>query len=141
MRRLAVLASALALVACAPPGQKNPFPPLSGDDEKSPPVTLEGKVNDEGTKTLRGDELELEADDFYFEPTYVEAEAGATVKVEVENEGKATHTFTIDSLEIDQEIQPDEKKEISVTLPSSGTVNYYCRFHRAQGMQGAFYFG
>ena len=30
--------------------------------------------------------------------------------------------------------------EVSVTLPSSGNVVFYCRFHQAAGMQGAFYF-
>jgi plastocyanin len=29
---------------------------------------------------------------------------------------------------------------VDVTLPESGTVVFYCRFHRDRGMQGAFYF-
>lgn len=33
------------------------------------------------------------------------------------------------------------KKEVEFTLPASGTENFICRFHRSQGMQGAFFFG
>ena len=54
------------------------------------------------------------------------------------NEGDSTHTFTIDGLGVDQELKPGESADIDVTLPASGTVAYYCRFHKGQGMQGAF---
>ena len=65
---------------------------------------------------------------------------GATLTVELKNEGKVPHTFTIDSLHIDQQLNPDQKKTVTVKLPSSGTVAFYCRFHKSLGMQGAFFF-
>ncbi len=98
---------------------------------------LSGSVNDKGTKTVSGDELELEADDFYFKPTFIDAKPGTKLKVEIENEGDTAHTFTIDSANIDQEVAPGAKAEVTVTVPDSGNVNYYCRFHRSSGMQGA----
>ena len=42
-----------------------------------------------------------------------------------------------DAAKIDQEIEPGKKAEVEVTVPSSGDLNFYCRFHRGQGMQGA----
>jgi len=103
-----------------------------------PPVKLEGKVNDEGTKTAKNNKLDVEQDDFYFKPTYIKAKKG-TLTVELENEGNAPHTFTIDSLDIDKEVQPGKKATVKVKVPSSSAVAFYCRFHKGQGMQGAIF--
>ena len=104
------------------------------------PVALEGTVNDEGGNGVVSDgAIEMELDDFYFGPTFTQAEAGGTVTVSLFNEGDAPHTFTIDSLGVDEEVQPGDTAEVEVTLPESGAVRYYCRFHVGQGMQGAFY--
>lgn len=104
----------------------------------APPVSLAGTVNDHGTRSLTGDELEMELDDFFFGPTFVKAPGGKEVKVALENEGKAPHTFTIDDLGIDRVLQPGDKATVTVKLPTGGTVAFYCRFHKAMGMQGAF---
>jgi plastocyanin len=107
-----------------------------------PPVSLSGRVNNHGTKdasTVKS--LEIEQDNFYFDPTFVKAAPGTSMTVTLSNEGKVQHTFTIDALHVDQVVDPGRKKTVTVTLPSSETVNFYCRFHRSIGMQGAFYFG
>jgi plastocyanin len=109
-----------------------------GGGEKK--VSLSGSVNDNGTTTLSGSELQLEHDDNYFKPTFVKAQPAQKVTVKLENEGKAAHTFTIDALGVDQEVQPGAKATVEMTLPRSGVVTFYCRFHRALGMQGAFSF-
>ena len=104
------------------------------------PVTLSGKVNDKGQKDLGSDgELELEADDFYFKPTFVKAEPGKKLEVKIENEGDNTHTFTIDSANVDVEIKSGDDGSAEVTVPDSGALRFYCRFHSGQGMQGAIY--
>jgi plastocyanin len=140
MRKIALLVSMLALTAagCA----KNPAPNAPNGQAGANPVTLAGQVNAHGTKDMMGASvtLELEADDYYFEPTFVKASPGAKVMVDVMNEGSAQHTFTIDALSVDKTIPADQKMSITFTLPASGVVNFYCKFHRAQGMQGAFYF-
>jgi plastocyanin len=98
---------------------------------------LSGTVNDKGTKTVSGSQLDIEADDFYFKPTFVDAKPGTKLTIQIENEGKNEHTFTIDSANVDQDIAPGKKAEVSVTVPASGNLNFYCRFHRGSGMQGA----
>ena len=108
----------------------------------TPPVSLEGTVNDHGSATVKdGETLEMELDDFYFGPTFVTGPAGAKVKVDLTNEGTRSHTFTIDSAKIDQQIDKDGKATVEVTLPASGALAFYCRFHVSGGMQGAFTVG
>src|SRR3954471_17333922 len=167
MRRLrvGVGAGAMALVLVAPAGGGDNKPSssstatsasASGSGSGSPsgtaaatsapagsaPVSLPGTVNEHGTGTVKdGGELEMELDDFYFGPTYVSGPAGAKVKVNLSNEGQKGHTFTIDSGKIDQQLDPGAKATVEVTLPASGSLAFYCRFHVSGGMQGAFTVG
>lgn len=103
-----------------------------------PPVKLEGKVNVHGTKTAKGNKIELEADDFYFGPTFVKAKPGSTLKVKVKNEGSVQHTFTIDG-QVDVQLSPDKSKTVTVKVPTSGALNFFCQFHHGMGMQGAIF--
>jgi plastocyanin len=124
-------------------------PALAGVPTKSnPPVKLEGKVNNKGEKTVKKGKISIEADDFYFKPTFDKAKLGSKVTVKLKNEGNTQHTFTIPSLGIDQTLDPDQKATVDVTLPTDGALPFFCRFHGPttsapgasnQGMQGAFF--
>jgi plastocyanin len=100
---------------------------------------LSGKVNDKGTKSAVGqDELELEADDFYFRPTYIRVTPGQRLQVEIENEGDAAHTFTSSKLAVDDQLAPGAKKTVTVTAPMTpGLTEFHCSFHAGMGMRGA----
>src|SRR5437867_8762533 len=116
MRRLFALLGVLALVAAF--GAEA----CGGSDEEK--TTTPGAVS-------------LEQDDFYFQPTNLSDEVGKPLQVALKNEGKASHTFTIDSLNIDQTVKPDETMTVSVTPKAGGDLPFYCRFHKASnGMQG-----
>ena len=81
--------------------------------------------------------VSLEQDDFFFNPTEIAAQAGSPLTVTVKNNGKATHTFTIDALSVDETISPGSEKTVSLTPVSGGDLQFYCRFHKASnGMQG-----
>lgn len=110
----------------------------AGGEEEGGTIQVAGEeATDHGSKDVTGaDEVELEMDDFYFEPTVLEGEAGQTLKVELENEGAATHTFTVDELGVDEEVPSGDKGEAEVTFPDSGALVFYCRFHQGQGMRG-----
>lgn len=120
-------------------GAETPEEDQAGADDM--PVELGGPVNNEGTERLSGAEpaLELEADDYYFEPTFVQAEGGATISVTVGNEGDVDHTFTIDSLGISETIAPGDSVEVQVGMPQDEALAFYCEFHDGQGMRGAFF--
>jgi len=137
MRHVLATATVLALLATACGNdEQEPEAKASG----GPPVTLSGTVNDHGTKDLgSAKEVDVELDDFYFGPTFVKSAPGTTLTLELENEGGAAHTFTVDGL-TDTTVQPGQKAEATITLPASGAVRFYCKFHQGQGMQGAFYF-
>jgi plastocyanin len=133
-----VAAAALALVASACAQQQEGSAGGGGEDEGGTIQIAGQDANDHGSKDVSGsDEAELELDDFYFEPTVLEGEAGQTLTVELENEGDATHTFTVDELGVDEELQPGDSGEAEVTFPDSGALLFYCRFHQGGGMRGA----
>jgi plastocyanin len=127
-RRIApgMLALALLLVAC-------------GGEEEGGTITLGGETaNDHGTEDVSGESsLEFELDDFYFEPTVLQGEAGQTLTLEAFNEGDEAHTFTSEGLGVDEEVEPGGETSIEVTFPASGQVVFVCRFHESQGMRGA----
>jgi uncharacterized cupredoxin-like copper-binding protein len=110
---------------------------------KNPPVSLQGKVTNKGEKTVKNGKISVEADDFYFKPTFEKSKLGSTVKVSLKNEGKTQHTFTIPSLGVDTVLDPGKKATVDVTLPTDGALGFFCRFHGPdatnQGMQGAFF--
>jgi plastocyanin len=139
MRKILLIGAALVLFAAACSDDDDSGGDDGGGDGAEAPVELEGTVNDEGTGEVSNGEVEIELDNFYFSPTYTQAETGSSVTVSLFNEGDTPHTFTIDSLDVDEELEPDATVEVEVTLPESGAVRYYCRFHAGQGMQGAFY--
>ncbi len=96
------------------------------------------KANDHGTKAVEDNgKTEVELDDFYFEPTVLEGKPGQKVTLELKNEGETEHTFTIDSQNVDQDLGPGEEAEVDVTIPKSGVVSFYCKFHKSSGMAGA----
>ncbi len=105
------------------------------DSETAPPVSLPGRVNDHGTATAEND-MKLEADDSYFAPTFVEAEAGQRFSVELHNEGSSRHTFTSSELGVDVELPPGARRTLSLTAPATGLAEFHCRFHEGQGMKG-----
>jgi plastocyanin len=95
-------------------------------------------ANDHGTKAVEDNgKTEVELDDFYFKPTVLEGKPGQKVTLELKNEGGTEHTFTIDSENVDQELGPGEEAEVDVTIPKSGVVSFYCKFHKSDGMAGA----
>ncbi|HYZ91217.1 MAG TPA: cupredoxin domain-containing protein [Actinomycetota bacterium] len=136
MRKLPIVLAAVALAvpACA----QNESPTLEGSPP--PEETSSAAVNDHGTKTFTEQEFEaeLELDNFYFEPTFIKSPGDAKATLELHNEGSVPHTFTVDALNIDEELEPDATKTITVEIGTETRYEFYCRFHRDQGMSGAF---
>jgi plastocyanin len=105
---------------------------------KNPPVQLQGKVTNKGEKTVKKGKISIEADDYYFKPTFSKAKLGSNVSVKLENEGKQQHTFTIPSLGIDTVLDPGKTATVNVTLPTDGALGYFCSLHGPSGTQGDF---
>jgi YVTN family beta-propeller protein len=92
---------------------------------------------DHGTKDEKGQaELDLEADDYYFAPTFLRGEPGQKLTLEIENESGTLHNISLPEQHIDTDIPPKGKVRVDVTIPPSGVVHFFCKFHRALGMHG-----
>lgn len=144
MRRLLVplavaTVAAASLTACG----TSSSPKGGGAARKPTPVQLSGRVTNNGTKDVSASgaiaAIAIEAHDFSFNPSFVKATPGATVTVQLKNAGTSQHTFTIDALGVDKSLDPGSSTTVTVLVPSSGALGWYCRFHRSQGMQGAFF--
>jgi plastocyanin len=95
-------------------------------------------ANDHGTKTVEsGGKTEVELDDFYFEPTVLQGKPGEKVELELKNEGKVEHSFTVNAQNIDKDLEPGGEAEVTVTIPKSGAISFYCKYHKSSGMAGA----
>jgi plastocyanin len=81
-------------------------------------------------------EVDLEADEYYFEPAFLRGTPGQKLKLEIENESNTLHSFTIPEQKLDMDIPPKGKIVVEVTFPQSGLVGFFCKFHSALGMNG-----
>src|SRR5437867_3593555 len=101
-------------------------------------ATLAGVVHhDHGTRDISGQRVvKMEADDYYFGPTFLRGKPGQRVRLRVENESGTLHTITIADQQIDRDILPKKSIEVDVTAPPSGAVTFTCKFHGPLGITG-----
>jgi plastocyanin len=72
-----------------------------------------------------------------FQPKTITGKAGSTVKVALNNTGQNEHNFKIDGQKAaDADIKPGKSATVSVKIPASGTVQFYCEYHKGLGMVG-----
>jgi plastocyanin len=141
LRRLPILAAAAFLLVGAAACGGGGYGGGGGDKSAEGTTTTIGGVQAEshGTKDVSGEtgKVEIEMYDNYFEPTILKGKPGEKVTIELKNEGKAAHTFTVSEQNVDQEVQPGDEAEADITFPQSGEVTFVCRFHQSTGMVGA----
>ena len=70
-------------------------------------------------------------EDFRFDPADFTVAAGTDL--ELDNEGEAPHTFTVQGQQIDVEVAAGENGSATIGLPA-GDYEVICRFHQGQGM-------
>ena len=106
--------------------------------KKDKSITLGGVTYaDHGIKDVRNrSKLELEADDYYFSPTFLRGKPGQRLTLIVESEGSMLHNISIPVLGIDKDVPPKGKVQVDVTFPASGVLSFSCKFHGALGMNG-----
>jgi uncharacterized cupredoxin-like copper-binding protein len=80
--------------------------------------------------------IEVELNDDYFNPKDITILNGKTTPLILKNKGKKEHTFTVEKLGIDAEVQPGKEKTITVKPKEPGTYELICRYHFSKGMVG-----
>src|SRR5215813_2414927 len=99
-------------------------------------------ISDHGTLAVKGkQEIELEADEYYFKPTFLQGMPGQRLTLEIENESGTLHNISLPEQHLDMDIPPKGKVLVEVVFPTSGTVRFFCKFHEALGMHGALHVG
>ncbi len=127
---LALIPLVVVLTAC---GSGNDHEGEKGKEVKLGNVTFA----DHGTKDVKGKSaVELEADSFYFSPTFLRGTPGQKLKLEVENESSVLHNVSLPAQGVDQDIPAKGKMTVAVTFPQSGPVWFFCKYHTSQGMNG-----
>lgn len=85
---------------------------------------------------VRQQAMEVQLNDDYFNPETITIPSGKKTTLILKNEGQKEHTFTVEKLGIDAEVQPGKEKTITVKPQSPGTYELICRYHFNSGMVG-----
>ena len=137
MKRVILGAAILALIAAAVAGCGGYSKSKAGGESGGGKKTIAGvSPNDHGSKSVSGS-TEVELDDFYFNPTVLKGKAGSQVTLELKNESSTEHNLTIDAQGIDKDVEAGEDAKVTVTIPQSGEISFYCKYHKSRGMAGA----
>src|SRR5918996_1592980 len=114
-----LLATVLLMAACggdSPQVGESPTGTGTPTEGGSGTITIEGRqANDHGSQSVSGqDEIELELDDFYFEPTVLQGQAGQSLTIELRNDGQAVHNFSLTEQNVDQDVAAGEDARVTV---------------------------
>jgi plastocyanin len=88
-----------------------------------------------------GGSIELEMYEDYFEPSVLRGLPGATVTIELHNEGTRPHNFSVPAQDIDLQCGVRARDEVEVTFPRSGLLLFSCKYTATSGMRGALVLG
>ena len=80
--------------------------------------------------------IEVELNDDFFNPEVITIPNGTATTLILKNKGKKEHTFTVEKLGIDAEVQAGKEKTITVQPKQPGTYELICRYHFQEGMVG-----
>lgn len=80
--------------------------------------------------------IEVELSDDFFNPEVITIPNGTATTLILKNKGKKEHTFTVEKLGIDAEVQAGKDKTITVQPKQPGTYELICRYHFQEGMVG-----
>ena len=83
-------------------------------------VFAESGVVTQPVETVKSIEVNLQDDSF--NPRVITIPNGRTTTLILKNQGKKEHTFTVEKLSIDIEVQPGKEKTITVNPKNPGTI-------------------
>jgi len=110
-----------------------PPPPTTKAVEKSSPSKIENTTPKDVVEVVNQDVGGSGA--YTFKPNKFAFNKGQTVTFKMSAETEY-HTFTVDKLEIDEDIDAGETKNFKVTFNETGTFELYCIVHKSSGMVG-----
>ena len=58
--------------------------------------------------------------------------------IKLKNEGQREHNFKIDGQKAaDLDLEPGKDGSVKVKIPTSGSIQFYCEYHKSLGMVGS----
>jgi plastocyanin len=137
VKRFALLLLLIPALAACGGGKKST---TSANSSTVPPTSTSAttpKMNKHGVKDVSGmSSLEVEMDDYYFSPTVIKGKPGQKLTLDFSNHGTVEHNFTITSQGLNKDVEPKKTASVQVTLPKSGVLVFYCKYHKTLGMVG-----
>jgi plastocyanin len=108
--------------------------PKAGDDT----ITIAGeKAVNKGDEDVAGaGRVEMELDDFYFEPTLLRGEPGQRITIAMRNQGKILHNLALRDQDVDKDVEPGATATVELRFPQSGQLVFVCKYHTGQNMRG-----
>jgi plastocyanin len=104
-------------------------------------VAVAGCGGDEDPGSAVEQTIEIQAFDFYFDPTALTAQRGAEVTLEFANVGEVAHSFTATDLDVEIESGGGEDASVTFTAPAEpGSYDFFCKYH-PDDMQGTISIG
>lgn len=102
-------------------------------------TTLDGRqVVVRGRQSITG-AAAIEIDDNYFTPNLLTASPGSTVTINLQSKAAGLHNISIPGQSIDVDVAAGTSASAKVTVPATGQLIFYCKYHRDEsGMVGAF---
>ena len=122
--RLAIIAgcvaAALAIAAC-------------GKSNSSKTSSSAATTGTSATTTPTGPPggLPITLTNFRFQPAVIRGAGGHKLTVHLKNTGTVEHNFSVKSLHIDRDLEPGKEATVTLSLPKSGTVQFFCSYHKA----------
>ena len=102
-----------------------------GDGGEEPGATTPPPAASPTETATGGATTRVALEDFQFVPAEFSVTAGTDL--ELDNEGEAPHTFTVQGQQVDVEVAAGENGSATINLPA-GDYEVICRFHEGQGM-------
>ncbi len=91
-----------------------------------------------GERDVRGAKIrEMDAGDSYFRGTFLRGEPGQQLILTIDNVANQGHNFSLPAQGLDQHLPPrSDRVDVVVTFPQSGGLQFFCKHHTAEGMNG-----
>jgi plastocyanin len=132
------------LAACSPPAERGERasdpagePAAAVPPEPGPPPWAGARGTFGGTADVTGlDDVVVTLHENYFQPTRLTGTAGQSLLLRLANEGRDVHNLSLPEQGIDVDVAPGEVAEVSVVLPESGALRFFCTYHLWHNMRG-----
>jgi plastocyanin len=147
MSLLAVMFSVVACSGDVPPkgdhNAKEPAPPIVAESSAPPPPPAADIAIDSDTvaSTAGSSDRSLdvvmqdEGGNYAYSPVEITVSTGETLELVLTSQNEF-HSFTVDDLDIDLEVEAGETEELVFTFDKPGTYDFICIPHESLGMVG-----